>query len=211
MRALLIHAGHNTTKPDATGAFIPEAKNYAKWLTAQGWTVERYPFDNRAQKLQRRREVEGLLREGDPVQHFAFFGHGLAKGLQSGHDLATVSTLAEALAVACNWGRLVVTLYACDAADGKGPGGDGGFADALRDALSERGITGHVDAHVTTGHTTRNPHLRRFYMDGAAVGTGGDWLVAPGSPKWRRWVTALKGDMRFRFPWLTAAEIDAAL
>ena len=94
---------------------------------------------------------------------------------------------------------------------GDGPGGDGGFADALRDALSERGVTGHVDAHVTTGHTTRNPHVRRFYCDGAAAGTGGDWLVAPGSPKWRRWVTALKGDMRFRFPWLTPAEIDAAL
>ena len=67
MRALIIHAGYNTTKPDATGAFIPEAKNYAKWLTAQGWTVERHDFDNRAQKLQRRREVEGRAARKRPA------------------------------------------------------------------------------------------------------------------------------------------------
>ena len=220
MRALVIHPLHNTgTKRDATGAFIPEANAYAKHLRAMvgdalyEWRIEAHGFDNRASKLARRREVEGLLREGDPVDTVALFCHGLARGIQTGHDLATVSTLADALAVACDRKRLVVTLYACDAADspGDGPGGDGGFADALRDALSERGITGHVDAHVTTGHTTRHPYVRRFYCDGAAAGTGGDWLVAPGSPKWRRWVTALKGDMRWRFPWLTPAEIDAAL
>jgi len=53
--------------------------------------------------------------------------------------------------------------------------------------------------------------VRRFWCDGEAAGTGGDWLVAPGSPKWRAWIRALKGDMRWRFPWLTPAEIDAAL
>jgi hypothetical protein len=155
-----------------------------------------------------------MLREGDPVDHVALFCHGLARGIQTGHDLATVATLADAISASTAPPRhLVVTLYACDAADTRtgGPGGDGGFADALRDALSERGITGHVDAHVTTGHTTKNPYVRRFYCDGQAAGTGGDWLVAPGSPKWRAWVRALKGDMRWRFPWLTPAEIDGAL
>ena len=221
MRALIMHPLHNSgTKRDATGAFIPEARAYAKHLRAMvgdalyEWRIEVHGFDNRAGKLQRRREVEDLLRDGDPVDTVALFCHGLARGIQTGHDLATVTTLAEALVVAAGPSkRLVVTLYACDAADspGDGPGGDGGFADALRDALSERGITGHVDAHVTTGHTTRNPYVRRFWIDGQAAGTGGDWLIAPGSPKWRAWVRALKGPMRFRFPWLTPAEIDAAL
>ena len=214
MRALILHPLRNSgTKRDATGAFIPEARAYANVMSMTHDTVL-VGFDNSASKLARRRQVEASIRSTGPLQHFALFSHGLAKGLQTGHDLATVSTLAEALAASAGPSkRLVVTLYACDAADspGDGPGGDGGFADALRDALAERGITGHVDAHVTTGHTTKNPYVRRFWCDGQAAGTGGDWLVAPGSPKWRAWIRALKGDMRWRFPWLTPAEIDAAL
>lgn len=217
MRALILHPLHNTgTKRDATGAFIPEARAYAKHLTDAYMDVvgvDVVGFDNRAPKLARRRQVEAAIRSATNGT-VALFCHGLARGIQTGHDLAHVSTLAEALAASAGPSkRLVVTLYACDAADSpsNGPGGDGGFADALRDALSERGITGHVDAHVTTGHTTRNPYVRRFWCDGQAAGTGGDWLVAPGSPKWRAWVRALKGPMRFRFPWLTPAEIDAAL
>lgn len=217
MRALILHPLHNTgTKRDATGAFIPEAKAYAKHLTDAYMDVvgvDVVGFDNRATKPARRRETEAAIRAAT-TGHVALFCHGLARGIQTGHDLTTVATLADALAGSAGpSGRLVVTLYACDAADTRtgGPGGDGGFADALRDALSERGITGHVDAHATTGHTTRNPYVRRFYMDGAAAGTGGDWLVAPGSPKWRAWVRALRGDMRWRFPWLTPAEIDGAL
>lgn len=214
MRALILHPLHNSgTKRDATGAFIPEAKAHGKWLADNVvHAAVTHGFDNSASKLARRREVEAEIRTVGKLDTVAMFCHGLARGIQTGHDLATVATLAEALAASAGPSRrLIVTLYACDAADGKGPGGDGGFADALRDALSERGITGHVDAHVTTGHTTRNPYVRRFYMDGAAAGTGGDWLVAPGSPKWRKWVTALKGDMRWRFPWLTPAEIDGLL
>lgn len=214
MRAIIIHAGHNTTKPDATGAFIPEAKNYSEHLRAQGWHVERYAFDNRAAKVARRAEVEAhVIGHGSDCawDHFAFFGHGLARGIQSGHDLGTMDRLVYGLTLRAT-GRLVVTLYACDAGDSprKGPGGDGGFADALRDALATRGVTGYVDAHTTTGHATRNPHVRRFIMDGGP-GIGGEWLVEPGSPLWRRWVAALKGPMRFRFPLLTREQIHAEL
>ena len=216
MRALVIHPLHDTgTKRDATGAFIPEARAYGTWLADNVvHAAVTHGFDNRASKLARRREVEAEIRIVGKLDTVALFCHGLARGIQTGHDLATVSTLAEAIAASAGPSRrLVVTLYACDAADspGDGPGGDGGFADALRDALAERGITGHVDAHVTTGHTTRNPYVRRFWCNGEGAGTGGDWLVAPGSPKWRKWVAALKGDMRWRFPWMTPGEIDAAL
>lgn len=219
MRALIIHAGHNTTKPDATGAFIPEAKAYAKWLASQGWTVECHPFDNRAEKPARRREVEGYIDNGAGLwDHIAFFGHGLKTSIQSGHTVDHVETLAALLSFHCA-PHVRITLYACDAArDGDrdkrddvndSVGGDGGFADVLRDALYARGMTGHVDAHAKPGHATKNPHIRRFDIDEHTAGDG--WLVAPGSPKWRAWIRSLKGDMRFRFPWLTPAEIDAAL
>src|SRR5690606_18287712 len=93
----------------------------------------------------------------------------------------------------------IITLYACDAArDGDsdrrddvapGPGGDGGFADALRDALSaDHHMHGHVDAHASLGHATKNPFVRRFWMDGESADIGGDWLISPGSPAWRTWV-----------------------
>lgn len=232
MRALLIHAGHNTTKPDATGAFIPEARNYAKWLTAQGWDVTLRAFDNRAEKPARRREVEGYIVNGDgPWDHIAFFGHGLKTSIQSGHTVDHVPALVDLLRDTCS-PRLIVTLYACDAArDGDrdkrddvndSVGGDGGFADVLRDALYARGMTGHVDAHAKPGHATKNPHVRRFDIDEHTAGDG--WLVSPVPPKdatkaerdavrakWRAWIRALKGDMRWRFPWLTPAEIDRAL
>lgn len=216
MRALIIHAGYNTTKPDATGAFIPEARSYREMLLSLGHEVASSVLDNRAPKPTRRRQVEGHISTGKALggwDHVAFFGHGLSRSLQTGHDLTTVGALADALTGSVGASRrLVVTLYACDAGDSPrtGPGGDGGFADALRDALAARGVTGYVDAHTTTGHTTRNPHVRRFSMDGGP-GVGGEWLVEPGSPLWRKWVAALKGPMRFRFPLLTREQIRAEL
>ncbi|MBK7153843.1 MAG: hypothetical protein IPH72_19025 [Sandaracinaceae bacterium] len=90
--------------------------------------------------------------------------------------------------------HLRVERYACDAARDddadrrddvtQSAGGDGGFADQLRDALAAHGLTGHVDAHAKPGHTTKNPHLRRFHMDGGP-GVGGEWLVEPGTALWR--------------------------
>jgi hypothetical protein len=215
MRALLIYPTHaSASKPGDAREFKREAERHAEYLSVMhGFEVVLRPFDNsQANKLRRRREVESLIR-AQPIDVFALFGHGLERSIQTGHDLASAATLADALSMGRK--RIVVTLYACEAADTntKGPGGDGGFADVLRDLLAERGVTGHVDAHTTTGHTTKNPHVRRFWSNGVAAGTGGDWLVAPGSPKWRKWVAALKstGDMRNAFPFLTPAEIDAKL
>lgn len=208
MNILVVFPQHNSPgKRDVTGAFRPEALRFKKHAEAtHGASVDVASFDNRAGKLRRRRQVEALLRATpQPLDMVAFFCHGLAKSIQTGHDLGTVATLAEALAETAQDRDVDVVLYACDAADTHtgGPGGDGGFADALRDALAERGVSGRVDAHVTTGHTTKNPYVRRFWSNGEAAGTGGDWLVAPGSPKWASWRKALRDPrlpLRYDFP-----------
>lgn len=217
MRALILRPLHaSPSKPGDAGEFKREAERFANALRADGWQCVTYAFDNAKSKAGRRTEVEAAIWEcgdGGLWDLVAVFCHGYTTGMQTGHDLATVDSLAECIALRSS-DTVLVPLYACDTADTrarKATGGDGGFADALRDALSVRGKRGHVDAHTTTAHTTKNPHVRRFHMDGEARGTGGDWLVAPGSPKWRAWRAALRGPMRFAFPLLTQAEIDAAL
>lgn len=224
MSVIAIYADHNTGgKRDSSGAFEPEARRFAR--LHGGVAV---PFDNRASKAQRRAEVERLIWETsvDSYDCVALFCHGYRLGMQTGHDRKTVDGLAEVIGLRCAPGA-PIALYACDAArdadrDRKddnvpGPAGEGGFADLLRDALLERGYQGgHVDAHTTVAHTTRNPFVRRFYVDPEARDSGGDWLVAPGSPLWARWRRVLweKAEprgVRFLFPFMSVAELHAAL
>jgi hypothetical protein len=114
-----------------------------------------------------------------------------------------------------------VLLYACttgsdndgnDANDrDKGPGGEGGMADALRNELRKAGVRATIFAHATKGHTTANPWVRRFDPDELA---GGDWVVEPHSELWMRWVHRLsdpRDTFRFRFPFMTAGELELEL
>ena len=214
---------HNTHgKHDATGAFIPEARRFAE---LHGCAV--YLFDNRQTMAKRRAEVEEVLRAArfdafaTPV--VGFFCHGWKNGIQAGWRTPQVPALAELVAHVIDSNYLIMPLYACDAArddDGErdddlteGPGGDGGFADELRDALCVAGVTDCVvDAHATAGHTTRNPYVRRFEGQGSPVGgQGGAWIVRPRSAMWRAWVSELRGEMRLMFPLLPTAVIHEEL
>lgn len=210
-------------KRDVTGAFLPEAKRFAKLHGILGAHV--VSFDNTATKSARRKEVEALIWEtsSDLYDVVAVFCHGTRRELQTGHSTTTMQGLAEVIAMR-SVPEVRVPLYCCSTGSvggederQPGPGGDGGPADVLRDWLSTEGCSGGwVDGHTTVAHTTKNPHVRRFYTVGNRTGdkvdvAGGDWLVAPGSPEWRRWVAALKTDMRFRFPTLSVAEIRGAL
>lgn len=224
MRGLVVHPLHNSPgKHDASGAFVPEAKRFAE---LHGF--DRVGFDNQAPKVRRRVAVETAIWEAEGLLDVvAIFAHGFRRGMQTGHTLGNVADLAECIARR-SAPDVRVVLYACDTARDAdrdrtddmdlGPGGDGGFADALRDALGREGCHGGwVDAHVTAGHTTRNPHVRRFHTDGSLEGVaGGDWLVVPRSLLWRRWARSLWGkvepeDIRLRWPLLTAEEIEAEL
>ena len=127
--------------------------------------------------------------------------------------MATADWLVEVIALRSSH-SVIVPLYACDADGTKvkdGPGGDGGMADVLRNCLSARAKLGHIDAHVTTGHTTRNPHVRRFAKDCRGPLTGGHYIVEPGSDMWTRWAKALKGDLRLRFLLMTVEHTRAEI
>lgn len=216
MKILAIHATRDTDKPDATGAFIPQAVGFAKYRRAAGDVVESIGFDNSLEPASRRTAVLELIRAHQPFDAFVYFGHGTRRGLPSAaFTMSSVQHLADALASAPSPSRLIVALYACSTANTPTSGidGDGGFADTLRDALSTRGRFGWLDAHTVAGHTTINRMTRRFYMDGESVATGGTWLIAPGSPEWQAWGDALKSDksLRFGFPFMTETELHARL
>lgn len=170
------------------------------------------------------------------VDVLGIYCHGYPTGLQLGVTLRTpkrpsnLDAFADALVAAGLHARSSIGLMACSTADGPhdkaaagflegGPGGDDGFADALRDALCARGLTSvRVYAHATAGHATRNPILRVFAGGGDTLGgTGGYYLVTRRSPRWSRWVRALReaGPGAFRHRMLTMsdeqihAELDA--
>lgn len=219
MRILALYAAKNAHGNDATGAFVPQSIRFERARKAAGDTVVRVGFDPTIpDRAARRRAFLDAIRGAGKVDAVVYFGHGLRTGLPSaGLTTATLGQLVDALHEALP-SRAIVTLYACSTAGAPGRDrdkldGDGGFADLLRDRLSELGHTGWIDAHTVAGHTTINRMTRRFYLDGKAAGTGGAWLVAPGSPEWRAWGDALKGDesFRFSFPYLTATEIHARL
>jgi hypothetical protein len=230
-RALAIHATKNsrrkdgTIKPDATGAFIIEAKDFA-----DHYACYREGFDNELPDALRRKRVEDILRKYRDLELIAFFCHGYRRGLQTEHDLQTVNALADAIAVASG-PNIVVALYACSTAHALTVK-RGGFADALRDALTARGKTGHVDAHTTAAHSVWNPMLQRFDMGDPVEEIVGDWLVRPrlknperktnrkapptlpADPEWKAWTKRLKAKndpFCFRFPLMTADAIRAAL
>jgi hypothetical protein len=205
MKALAIHATRNKPpKSDATGAFVPEAVRFQKF-----YACHREGFDNTLTPPKRRAAVHAILGKHRELELVAFFCHGLRRSLQTGHDLGTVNELADAIAAASG-PRIVVALYACSTAH-ELTVTRGGFADALRDALTVRGKAGHADAHTTAGHATSNPMVQRFDMGDPASEVVGDWLVPPG-PLWKTWRTRLKAtDLRLRFPMMTSEQVRAEL
>lgn len=207
---------------DFAGAFRPEADAFVK---VNGGVVER--IDQSLPPEGRFRQAVGFVEQHAP-DTLAYFGHGLPRGLPSmGATLANLSHLAAALAFASTAPRVV--LYSCLAAedltrgDAGLPGGDGGFADSLRDACVKHDAPGvQVDAHGSSsqlkgrvadlgGHTTQNPYVRRFSGPETKESVGGEWLVADTSRLWREWVRALRGPMRFQFPFLTREQLVARL
>lgn len=217
-------------KRDATGAFHPEAHRFRRFVGAERVTL----FDNRAEFYERRETVYNTIenRARASVDVVAFFCHGFRTGLQAGLGLEHLRRFALTLKPCAAPSGLTVLLYACDAARDSdrdrdddrrdGVGGDGGFADRLRDALGEVGVLATVYAHATAGHTTSNPWLRVFRSGESA---GGPWVVAPGSELWPAWRRALdpvverdgrrvvdeSRDLRFRFWRMSQAEIEAEL
>jgi len=207
MRTLILAPMYDSPgKHDATGAFQPEVNGFS---VRSGGAVNTW-VDNHATKPAMRADVLGMVHTVSPTL-LAVFSHGWRTGIQFGFGLPHVDELAVELARGCTSVR--VALYCCSTGSGPGVGGDGGFADMLRDALCRAGaVNCQVDAHDRAGHTTKNPYVRRFTGQGSNVGgMGGQWIVAPGSALWGRWKAALRGDLRWRFPTMDVAAIHAEL
>jgi len=196
-------------KRDATGAFQPEARAWAAHVGGAEVAI----FENERPKRLRKAEVLERIRGAKNLSQLAFFCHGWTNGIQAGIGVPDLPELAAALEETSPNVDVRVTLYCCSTGGG-GNGGDGGFADELRDALCRRGMVRCVvDAHTTPGHTTTNPHVRRFVGTGTEHGgAGGSWIVSPGSALWPRWRSMLRsGDLRFSFPLLGVEEIHTLL
>jgi len=199
-------------KRDVTGAFLPEAKRFLAEVGGEG-QVELHRFDNRLKMSQRADQVLDILASYETQRRkmlcVAFFCHGYKSGIQAGFRSSgkakNVEELAEAIAAITGKGP-IVPLYCCStaASPARGAaGGDGGFADELRDHLCAEGaVNCRVDAHTTVAHTTKNPYVRRFEGRGSPIGgTGGQFLITPKSKLWKKWRAALRGPARFHFPW----------
>lgn len=220
MRARAFVPDQNTPgKKDATGAFHPEALAFLRHHQQSPTAMIR--FAARADFAVRRTTCTRALEAVNGLDVLALFCHGWRDGLQAGFRLANVRPLAALLSKRMAPEAHVV-LYACDAgrdADDEerddvlgGPGGDGGFADALRDACETLGAHITVTAHATAGHCTRNPYTR-FFAPGC-MGRGGSWYVEPNSSLWRPWVRALQdptSTLRYRFWQMTPEQIAAEL
>lgn len=214
---LFVSSVNSHGKKDATGAFIPEARGFAKTHGVPDVNVIHIDCTKRFPKAKRAKAVEDelLRRKAAGLKAVCFFGHGWPSGIQFGFNKGNVDRLAELITLS-GADDVKVGLFACLAAENAkrdsdhknvGPGTDNGFADMLRDGLAFYGITeGWVDAHKTAGHTTWNPYVVRFLcedVDDPEFGAvGGSWIVAPRSKYWKRWVNALRkntGKLRWGF------------
>ena len=212
-RALVLAPAYDTPgRKDSSGAFQPEARRFVA-LNKLAATVAL--FDSNRALPDRRLECSRIISRHTDVQVFALFCHGWKDGLQAGWRLPQAQQLADLLVLAGTRAATVI-LYACDAArdadqDRKddtqpGPGGEGGMADALAQAMQSRGWQGRLFAHSTPGHTTTNPWVRTW-----GPGERGAWVVEPGSDLWIAWKRALQGDLRLRFPFFSRDDLGVLL
>lgn len=218
----LIITGDRDThgKKDYTGAFKPEADRFARVVPgSHDLTTVDVSKSMPTRKTELFRTLEAIHARDAMFNDVAFFMHGWSKGIQCGVQLADVSKLVELLLPITANGTdadhpLHIILYCCLTGDVPGspkenqtklgPGGDGGFADRVRDEFCKAGRTWvKVYAHTTAGHTTRNPWVRTFEGKGSTVGAvDGDWLIRPAkagraSPLWKPWRDALNSSGKF--------------
>jgi hypothetical protein len=193
-------------KKDYTGAFRPEAERFARYY---GGRVVSIPLDI-SQAAQRTRMIAALrdMRSVCQGPVVGFFCHGFSKRIELGFDRTSIPSLVKELEKS---GIHDVALYTCSTGMGAN-GGDGNFADLLRDEMCRQGLTEcRVVAHSTAGHTTMNPHKRFFHVLGSSVGgIGGVEVSRSGSRTWRRWRERLRAPndtLRFQLPRMDLAEI----
>jgi hypothetical protein len=219
---------NQANKVDFTGAFLPEIRAF----------MSRHGIDAKKNHLmvaldsneaRRRKSVIDFIakrcsEERKAPNTLVFACHGFTNRIELGFRSSHLNDFAKMLRDLHvqygnpNESQLTVILYCCSTGSGPGEGGDNGFADRFRDALC---INGFVHCRVigseSAGHTTMNSRKRIFEGMGSPVGgTGGVWIVQPGTPlfsKWRKALTATNTKLpharnfRYEFPFMSIADI----
>jgi hypothetical protein len=220
-------------KRDVTGAFKPEAEAFCRFHGVD--PDESIVIINNGQRKHRSRypmarEVIAEIKARKP-KVTAFFCHGFTHYIQLGPrspnhpaaqdtDKQLFRQFIKALTDAHVAPNLV--LYACSTGndpdrgeEDTAPGaGDDSFGDVCRDQMCALGATFcRVMSHTTAGHATANPHVKFFDGQGSHIGgTGAAFIVRPGTQRyWPAWRRHLQGDFRFRFPFMTIADIHTEL
>lgn len=210
---IVITPDRNVHSTDFKGAFEPESLTFMKVVPGKHKLIK---FDASKGVAARRAFVFGELSKlkGVDYRGVAFFCHGWHNGIQAGVTLAQIPELVRLICEATKNGVdakdvLHVPLYCCStAAKGAVPeaasetGGDGGFADTMRDNFCLQGKPWvRVFGHTTPGHTTRNSQVRVFEGKGSTIGgLGGEVLVRqppPKNPLWSVWNAAIAGKAPF--------------
>lgn len=210
---IVVTPDRNLHSTDFKGAFEPESLAFMQTVPGKHKLIK---FDASKGTTTRRNYVFSELEalRGQDFSGIAFFCHGWHNGIQAGISNAQIPDLVQRVCAATKNGIdaknvLHVPLYCCStAAKGDAPeaasetGGDGGFADTMRDAFCQQGKPWvRVYGHTTAGHTTMNPQVRVFEGKGSTVGgIGGDVLVRQPPPKnalWAVWRDAVAGKAPF--------------
>lgn len=230
---------------DFTGAFLPEIRSFMSYWNIDSAVnylkVDLGPVERPSSEASRRAAIFDFIErraqeEGKAPTSLVFACHGFSNRIELG---IRGKSGAEALARLLRGlhskyesspltSKLTIILYCCSTGGGPGIGGDGGLADLLRDALCQEGFVDcRVVGHETAGHATQNPRKRFFDGLGSPVGgSGGMWVVKPGTSLFRTWAKALRAtdkvnsvakSFRWTFPfmatigdihrWLLAANI----
>lgn len=229
VKAFVITGDRNSEgRRDFVGAFDVEAKNFMKLHKIPAEC--RLKVDLSKNELGRKKQVidffQRMVDLGYRSNDTAIFCHGFTARIELGFRIGTVGDLVKCLQSVKLYASDLdprvgespgpsasVILYCCSTGDGPGKNGDNGFADKLRDKLCEMGdVNCVVEAHVTAGHTTQNSQKKRYMGMGSPVGgVGGTWIVAPGTTLFVKWRKALQTDFRFKFHWMTIADIHQYL
>lgn len=210
---IVVTPDRNVHSTDFKGAFEPESLSFMNIVPGKHKLIK---FDASKGMDAKKKYVFGELAalKGQGFSGISFFCHGWHNGIQAGIRMAQIPEFVQLVCAATKNGVdardvLYVPLYCCStAAKGEAPeaasetGGDGGFADTVRDAFCQQGKPWvRVYGHTTAGHTTMNSQVRVFEGKGSTFGgNGGEVLVRqppPKNPLWPVWSAAVAGKSPF--------------
>lgn len=166
-------------------------------------------------KKQKQNTVLGELATVSHLSRLAFFCHGWPSGISLGFKSKDVPKLARAIAAACESNVVYIGLYACLTGRGAFWGGSKrkinmanrterivtpreGFAMYLCSELAKLNIHAVITAHLTSGHTTRNPYKVRISQHNRRICRSRMVESKPLIP-WREWVKELNTDQNFAY------------